>query len=194
MSELYPLLWLDFETTGLDLQFDQLIEVGAFVSSNDLTELYSPDFHAIIEPPRDSYWCERIIKTEVVFDMHSKNGLLKEIPFAQNNRAVGELLTRYLSHMRSALNCKKFTLAGSGVGPFDMQFLRRDWPWIYDEFLTYFVYDVGVVGRHFEMCGYPRNPSRKESNHRALDDAVMEYEEALYYKSLCKVAVEVTYG
>jgi oligoribonuclease (3'-5' exoribonuclease) len=76
----------------------------------------------------------------------------------------------------------KITLAGSGVGCFDMQVIRAQMPELAQR-LNYYVIDVGVVRRWLrDVCQVPVS-DLGPVNHRALDDVQHHLAEARLYKN-----------
>jgi oligoribonuclease (3'-5' exoribonuclease) len=74
------------------------------------------------------------------------------------------------------------TLAGSGVGCFDMQVIRAQMPELAQR-LNYYVIDVGCVRRFLrDICGV-RMPELGTVNHRALDDVQHHLAEARQFRT-----------
>lgn len=122
------IVWADTETTGLDPEHGNLLEVALVVTDDDLEEVAARS--VVVQPIAplglDS-WREHL--DPFILDMHSKSGLLDEI-FAGagllRHEAAGDLIGWALS--RSAgFDLKKTPLAGSTVS-FDRAWLKKHMP------------------------------------------------------------------
>lgn len=190
-----PLLWVDLETTGSDPTKDCIIEVGAIVTTQDLAEL---DRARWTVTPTDEA-LGRMMRTKPVREMHEANGLLAallrpdlaegaDVPSAVHDVTADVL--RWLNGTSRTLgrpDGSMFILAGSGVGHFDRQFIRRYMPQL-DRLLRYWCIDVGVIRRSVQMWGtLPEGGDLTvQKNHRALDDAEKHLDEARAYRALWK--------
>lgn len=177
------ILWLDIETTGLDPRRDGIIEVGAILTNSNLEEIHS--YSSVVKPTLRQR--RRLMKSDVVWGMHKKSGLLKEIFFGKDLLRIEEVdeELNFLLNLFGA--SERVVLAGSGVGHFDLQFVKQHMP-ILASRLEYYVIDVGVV-RRFHRVALDSVPfdfvSKKE--HRALSDARDALNEAIEYKKLYRI-------
>lgn len=181
------LLWMDLETTGSDEGKDCIIEVGAVVTSTDLTQL-SPDLSWAVEPTDRGLG--RLLRNPVVRKMHQENGLLDDIyrGFEDTEHRLPRIhvVEDYLLKELSIYQPKTVMLAGSGVGHFDRRFIKAEMPQL-NNFLHYACLDVGVVRRMFEMW-QPNGgllalaeSCQRRKTHRALDDIQAHVSEARIY-------------
>jgi oligoribonuclease len=183
------LLWCDLETTGVEEDLDEIIEIGALITDFDFNVL-GPRFSRIVEPSERALG--RLMKNPTIRKMHTDNGLLDEILSSGN--AKGPLRAEMDMHswMDDVINLKtrkgpvdkyRFMLAGSGVGHFDKRFIKTYLPRI-DKLLAFPILDVGVVRRFLRFSGvqFPAAPEANNKNHRALDDIELHLEEARFYK------------
>ena len=75
-------------------------------------------------------------------------------------------------------------LAGSGVSHFDCRFIRHYLPEL-EAFLRYWMIDIGVVRRMYELwVGELPTAVNEEKTHRALDDVYCHLEEARTFIAL----------
>jgi len=186
ISELENVIPFDLETSGLDEQHDQILEVhmrmGA-IRSGGYTD-YGPHNGITIVLP---------ISTDVlqwhpaVVDMHTKNGLLAESHAVnkeiQKRAAYGS--TEYERELRNKIHaaddslCRyidnswsdgteptKWTLLGNTVH-FDLRFARRLFP-KFAKRLSHRVIDVSTIRMFCESVGLPY--VKGEEAHRAADD------------------------
>lgn len=177
MSEPIPLLWIDIETTGLDIKKDFLLEVACFITDPTGNPIQGTTRNWVIKP-YERLWATTMI--DFVSKMHRESGLIKEV----NEMGIreDEFLEEFEEFIVST-GVEKFTMAGSGVGPFDRIWFKTNYPHLEDYF-TYYVMDVGVLGRFFRNVMQIDLPERPVVNHRALDDIQEHYEEFLQYKGL----------
>lgn len=117
----HHLLWLDLETTGTDETKDSIIEIGCVLTDADLNEIGT--FTMYVEPTDEALG--RLLRNEVVREMHAANGLLDLIAdpdgaAVRPHEAASELLGWLDSH-----SVGKVAIAGSGVAHFDRRFLDR---------------------------------------------------------------------
>lgn len=177
MSEPLPLLWCDIETTGLDVKQDFLLEVACFITDPTGIVVPGSERNWVIKPyPRSWKTC----MIDFVRDMHFNSGLIKDVD--ELGIREDEFLSEFQEYLKDS-GFKKFTMAGSGVGPFDRIFFKTNYPHL-EEFFTYYVMDVGVLGRFFRNVMQIDLPERPTVNHRAMDDIKEHYEEFLQYKEL----------
>lgn len=169
------LLWVDLETTGLNPMLDEVLEVAAVVTDENLNALadFSRVVHPIKLPNMDP----------VVISMHTKNGLLKEVEQTGDLIEVvedmfAEFVTTYFP------DGYRPPLAGSTVS-FDRAFIIEHMSKVISK-IHYRNVDVSSVK---ELCARWRpelltewKQSQKESKHRALPDIYQSIEELRFYK------------
>lgn len=190
-SGAYALLWVDLETTGTDEKSDDIIEIGAVLTDFNLNKI-GTSFSQVVEP--DDFALGRLMKNQVVRQMHEANGLLddvisgRSVDIATAQHYMYKWITLAINHrVRKGDPAKfRFMLAGSGVAHFDRRFIKQELPLI-DGLLTFSPLDVGMVRRFLKLSGVEvdsvgDNSDRK--NHRALDDIELHLEEARAYKAL----------
>jgi oligoribonuclease len=180
------LLWMDLETTGLDGDQDDIIEIGCIITTPDLVEL--GEFTRVVRPSPKGL--ERLMKNQIVRDMHSSNGLLFEVQSADSIIAVETELLNWIhetvtdSSDEALVEPGSLVLAGSGVGHHDLTFVQYHLPPIAD-LLTYWVIDVGVLRRAHEMwVGTDVSAANDAKTHRAIDDIRCHLEEARAFRDL----------
>lgn len=172
-------LWLDLETTGLDPHTDAVLEVGLVVTDSDLIE-HDVRRYRIAPPLGWLEWAD-----PYVVEMHRRSGLLAEL-----DNPFDYFQYHYLIHVeRQIVNLidpfldeGKIVLAGSGVGPFDLQVIKYQMPELAQR-LAYYVMDVGCVRRYLRDICKVELPDSGPVVHRALDDVYHHLDEARQFRA-----------
>jgi len=171
-----PLVWIDCEMTGLDLERDALIEIAALVTDDELNVL-GEGVDVVIKPP------DSALETmpEVVRVMHTSSGLLDELA---QGVTLEEAEARVLTYLREYVpEPRRAPLAGNSVAT-DRGFLARDLPAV-DAHLHYRIVDVSSI-KELARRWYPRayfHAPAKNGGHRALADIRESIEELRYYRA-----------
>ena len=160
-----PLVWIDCEMTGLDLEQDCLVEVAVIITDGQ-TNSVDEGIDLLIKPKAGAL--ENM--GDFVRQMHTKSGLLKELEspaaldLAEAEKQVLDYIKRFVPGQGQAL------LAGNSVGT-DKQFLEKEMPQVISH-LHYRLIDVSSV-KELAKRWYPRafyQAPEKHGGHRALAD------------------------
>ena len=169
------IVWIDCEMTGLDSVNDALIEVAALVTDSELNIL--GDGVDVVIKPDDAALAQM---NDFVRDMHTRSGLLKELPTAKPwPRPRPQCSSTSASGYRTPA---RRPLAGNSVGT-DRVFLARDMPSVV-EHLHYRIIDVSTIkelSRRWFARAYFQAPA-KHGGHRALGDIKDSIDELRYYR------------
>jgi oligoribonuclease len=169
------IVWIDCEMTGLDTANDALIEVAALVTDSELNIL--GDGVDVVIKPDDAALAQM---NDFVRDMHTRSGLLKELPAGKTLAEAEEAVMAYIR--KWVPDVRKAPLAGNSVGT-DRVFLARDMPAVV-EHLHYRVIDVSTIkelARRWFARAYFQAPA-KLGGHRALGDIKDSIDELRYYR------------
>lgn len=191
------ILFLDLETTGVDVPKDEIIEVGLSMVSTEAGYPEVGSFSRVIIPGDEAFL--RMVNKPVVLEMHQKNGLFDEIvALKQKSEAVdndddakliwgstqGGAQRDILQWLKQFVgdDTTNIPFGGSGVLHFDRRFIKHFMP-RFDARITHWAYDVGVLRRTFMKAGV-KYASIDAKTHRALDDARVHAEEWRYYQEV----------
>ena len=156
MKPIDRLVWIDLETTGLDPEKDQILEVAIVVTDGKLTELATE--HWTVKPPAGLPALH-----QAVVKMHSKNGLFSEL-HEGDPLAVVDILAAAVVHTWSASGGP---ICGS-TPQFDKRFIDRYMPLLSSCF-NHRVFDASTL--KLAWCLATRQEWKEGAPaHRALDD------------------------
>ncbi|CAH9075333.1 unnamed protein product [Cuscuta epithymum] len=171
-----PLVWIDLEMTGLNVEVDTILEIACVITDGSLTKLIEgPDI--VISQPKECLdnmgeWCQ---------EHHGASGLTGKvlestISIEEAEKQVIEFVKRNIGTTYSPL------LAGNSVYV-DFQFMKKYMPDLANLF-SHVLVDVSSV-KALCLRWFPRDNKRaprKENKHRAMDDIKESIAELKYYK------------
>ena len=132
-----PLVWIDCEMTGLDVERDALIEVAVVVTDGDL-RIVDPGMDVLITPPEAAL--ENM--NDFVRAMHTSSGLLEDLK--TDAVSMEEATEQVLSYIKRFVPQEgKALLAGNSVGT-DKMFLEANMPSVINH-LHYRLVDVSSI-------------------------------------------------
>lgn len=155
------LLWLDLEMTGLDVQRDRILEVGAIATNWQLQEIAR--FTAVVKVS------PRLIKKRMTSEFWDKNAKTRDNLIEQNRDGepawvVEDNLIKFIN---DNFNTKKpIYLAGNSVWN-DQRFIEKEWPQLNTK-LHYRILDVSAWKIVFENMFDSK--FAKAEDHRAIND------------------------
>ena len=177
------ILWIDLETTGSNVDHDEIIEIGAVLTDPELHEISR--YTSLVKP--GPLALGRMMQNDVVRKIHETNGLLDDVLTGDGSLRPHLVTTYMLRWLDGDLphvgQPPMMILGGSGVGHFDKKFIDKYMPQL-SKRLRYYVLDIGVIRRAHRMwVGEPEDFTTSKT-HRALDDILCHLEEARHYRSL----------
>jgi oligoribonuclease len=195
------IVWVDTETTGLDPERGELLEVALVVTSDDLVEVMSTSL--VVQPIAPlglQAWREHL--DPFIQEMHGKNGLLDEIMAgngvprdeaesrliefvnqAANYTQAHMLLVRQFTSQTAAPILKKTPLTGSTVG-FDRAWLKKHMSTL-EAMFSYRSIDVSSLtelAARWSPAAYEGRPNAVGA-HRALPDVRESIDYLRYYRA-----------
>jgi oligoribonuclease len=176
-----PIVWVDCEMTGLDLNKDALVEIAVVVTDSELNPL-SEGIDLVIKPPAAAL----AEMSDFVRQMHVASGLLDLLSDGVTlSQAESQVVAYLREHVPQA---GKAPLAGNSVST-DRGFIDRDLPAL-GSLLHYRNIDVSSI-KELARRWYPRlyfAAPEKLGAHRALADIHDSIDELRYYRATMFVA------
>ncbi|WP_072342075.1 oligoribonuclease [Actinomyces urinae] len=170
-----PLVWIDCEMTGLDLDKDGLVEVAVVITDEQLN-VVDPGIDIVIKPSQEAL----DNMGDFVRNMHTESGLIDEfetgVSLEEAQREVLDYVKKFVPQSGQAL------LAGNSIGT-DKAFLERDMPELIS-YLHYRVVDVSSIkelAKRWYHRTFEEAPA-KHGGHRALADILESIQELVYYR------------
>lgn len=144
------LVFIDIETTGLNRLKDKILEVGISVTDLQMNVLGTWSSLVISDE-----WRERLSGNQLVWDMHTKSGLIKEIDAIQDEAYQPDDLSPAVVAWKAYRWLKEEMGLIAGIQPscgnsvhFDRDMLKEIMP-VLDSFFTYRNIDISTVK---ELC------------------------------------------
>ncbi|XVF05667.1 hypothetical protein REPUB_Repub05bG0192300 [Reevesia pubescens] len=170
-----PLVWIDLEMTGLDIEVDRILEIACIITDGSLTKsLEGPDL--VIHQSKECLdrmgeWCQT---------HHATSGLTEKV--LQSTLSEREAEKQVIEFVKRNVGTYTPHLAGNSVY-MDFLFLKKYMPDLASLF-SHVVVDVSSV-RALCIRWYPRDQRKappKEKKHRAMDDIRESIQELKYFK------------
>ncbi|KAF6148811.1 hypothetical protein GIB67_038144 [Kingdonia uniflora] len=173
-----PLVWIDLEMTGLDIEVDRILEIACIITDGNLAKsVEGPDL--VIHQTKECLdnmgeWCK---------DHHAASGLTKKVLDSTLSEAQAEKQVKEFVKKHIDAGAHAPLLAGNSVYV-DFQFLKKYMPDLASLF-SHVVVDVSSV-KALCIRWYPKENRRapsKEKKHRAMDDIRESIMELKYFKN-----------
>ena len=161
-------LWIDLEMTGLDVEKERIIEIGAIATDTDLNEL--DRFHCIVKQPPELIAAMDEWNTE----HHGNSGLTAKIPNGLSESVAEQELIRWSKKIFD----EPIIIAGNSIGQ-DRLFLTKYFK-EFSKLMHYRQLDVTA----FKLAYGPKGLVYEKNNtHRAIDDITESIEEFKFFTS-----------
>lgn len=186
------LVWVDVESTGLDSELDDVLELGVKITNRDLKILREKSW--LVVPPHG--WYSKLEANLEVMEMHENSGLLGEVLRQseeleeRNGVPMDETNTNLVSYaawtwLVDDLGIKpgERPMVGSNVANFDRRF-AQDKLLMFNAFFHYRNIDVSSVKELCKMYRpdiYARLPQPDVKAHRVLEDIDWSIKELRFY-------------
>ncbi|WP_124039750.1 oligoribonuclease [Neoactinobaculum massilliense] len=170
-----PIVWIDCEMTGLQLDVDELVEISVVITDSELNPV-DEGIDLIIKPT------QRAVDNmnDFVTKMHTASGLINEW---EDGLPLAEAEQKVLDYVSARVPEGKAPLGGNSVGT-DKMFLEKYMPKLVS-YLHYRIVDVSSI-KELSKRWYPRvyfNLPEKNGHHRALGDIYDSIDELRYYRA-----------
>lgn len=175
MSEKYPdlLAWVDIETTGLEAERDEILELGIILTDGRLNEISRASWVIKFDRgdlPRLDDWC---------LQQHAKSGLLVEC--FKSEIALDHVEKQAIIWLNSRSSwAKRVPAAGASVH-FDRGFLNIHMPDL-NKWFHYGNLDVSSIEKLARLWHPVVEPWKDRGLHRALPDCEDAIAELAYYR------------
>ncbi|TYH93731.1 hypothetical protein ES332_A13G274100v1 [Gossypium tomentosum] len=177
LSENYklPLVWIDMEMTGLDIEVDRILEIACIITDGKLTKsVEGPDL--VIHQSKECLdrmgeWCQ---------NHHGASGLTQKV--LESTVSEREAEKQVIEFVKRNVGTYRPHIAGNSIY-MDFLFLKKYMPDLASLF-SHVVVDVSSI-RALCMRWYPKdqeNAPLKEKKHRAMDDIKESILELKYFK------------
>ncbi|KAL1816877.1 hypothetical protein DCAR_0521282 [Daucus carota subsp. sativus] len=170
-----PLVWIDLEMTGLNVEVDRILEIACIITDGKLTKLIEgPDL--VIHQTEECLdkmgeWCQ---------SHHGESGLTKRV--LQSKLSEEEAEEKVAKFVKKYVGSYTPLLAGNSVY-MDLLFLKKYMPKLASLF-SHVLVDVSSL-KALCIRWYPRDNKKapqKTNKHRAMDDIKESIAELKFYK------------
>ncbi len=167
------LIWIDLETTGLDLKEDKIIEIAILVTDTNLKILDEEGYVGFVKISQKDIE----LMNKKVFKMHSRNGVIENC--VKSEFTLEEIDRESVKYLRQFVKENESPLCGNNIF-FDRAFIDFNMS-LLSNFLHYRNIDVTTVKQLSQIW---KNDiyDKDDSTHEALDDIRASIEEMRYYK------------
>ena len=177
----HPLVWIDCEMTGLNLESDTIMSLACFITDHDLNLFDDEGYEATIQhtqPQMDAMgeWCTQ---------HHGSSGLTAACLNHEESKPAARVATELLAYVKKyAPERRRALLAGNTVHA-DKAFLAKDPFNDVIRHLHHRLLDVSAIkeaARRWAPDDVLRASPRKAGKHEARADILESIEEAKYYR------------
>jgi oligoribonuclease len=168
------LIWLDCEMTGLNPNFDRIIEIATVVTDKNL--------QVIAEGPVIAVHQSELILSRMDdwnVKQHFSSGLIERVRLSKISTKKAEQLT--LEFLEQYVPAGKSPICGNSIGQ-DRRFLARYMPAL-EKYFHYRNFDVSVL-KIIAKSWYPDIYKKfsKKTKHQALSDIYDSINELIFYR------------
>ncbi|KAL8531358.1 hypothetical protein ACS0TY_008105 [Phlomoides rotata] len=171
-----PLVWIDLEMTGLNIEVDRILEIACVITDGNLiNSIEGPDL--VIHQPKECLdkmgeWCQ---------EHHAESGLTEKV--LQSTISEQEAEKQVIEFVKRHVGTYTPLIAGNSVY-MDLIFIRKYMPDLAALF-SHVIVDVSSI-KALCIRWYPKDKKKapqKANNHRAMDDIRESIGELKFYKA-----------
>lgn len=167
-------VWIDLEMTGLDEKTCVILQAAMIITDSNLNQIAS--LETTIWQPEAAL----LNMVPVVKNMHTKNGLLKQV--RSSEVSLDEAEQQMMKVLSEHVAYQKGYIAGNSIY-MDRKFLRAHMPSI-DGYLHYRQLDVSSI-KILALEWFKLKAPKKPSTHTALEDIKQSIEELKFFRDHC---------
>jgi oligoribonuclease len=169
------LVWIDLEMTGLNADYDVILEIATIITDSQLNIIAQGPSLVVYQSDG-----ALSVMEEYVRNMHVKSGLTEKV--RSSKVSLNEAYEQTFTFIKQHCTKHQALLAGNSVWQ-DRAFLLKYMPDIV-KFLHYRIIDISSV-KMLVRSWYPTSPYvnfKKPESHRALEDVKESIEELKHYR------------
>ncbi|KAH8778139.1 ribonuclease H-like domain-containing protein [Hyaloscypha finlandica] len=180
LSASHPLVWIDCEMTGLDVEHDVIIEIFCIITNGNLEIVDEEGWGAVIHQEKERMdemdeWCTKT---------HGESGLTAKV--VASKTTPEQAATDLLDYIKKFIpEPKRGLLAGNSVHA-DKAFLRKEpYKKVHDH-LSHRILDVSTLkeaAKRWSSLDILLEVPKKKLLHTARSDILESIEEAAFYKN-----------
>jgi oligoribonuclease (3'-5' exoribonuclease) len=171
-----PYISIDIETTGLDTERHQVLEIGAVYNQQGVDVMDCQCFQVLVDPGE-------IVGTPYALNMNAR--ITARLAKGEGDPPIVAMrkLMVWVAGIKDRLGIERFHLIGKGIGKFDYQFLKRIPGWEESYFShrhlevgSIFSTPEGISGQSDLLSAVAAEAKIEGSPHEALYDARVSLE------------------
>lgn len=173
-----PLVWIDCEMTGLDVQKDNIIEICCIITDGHLNIIDEKGYESTVYVSKQvlnlmNPWC---------VNQHGKSGLTAKV-LANPQQTLEKVQVELLEYIQLYIPEARTSLMAGNSIHMDKFFMMREFPKVI-EHLHYRLVDVSSIME----VGYRHNPDlmrrypKKQGNHTARSDIIESIQQLKWYR------------
>ncbi|KAJ2171474.1 Oligoribonuclease, mitochondrial [Coemansia sp. RSA 532] len=170
-----PLVWIDVETTGLEPEKDNILEIAMILTDGELSTIGAAENMVI------GHRTDQLALNEWALASHRRSGLMSAV--ARSTTTLPQAEAALLARIQGVCPTpRRAVLAGNNV-EFDRRFLERHMPALaaHLHFRSVDVSTVNELAKRWAPATLRR--LRKQFTHRALNDVRESIRELQFYQS-----------
>lgn len=167
------LVWIDLEMTGVNSEFDRILQIGVVVT-NDQLEIIDEGFELIVHQPEDVLLkANEFVKVNLADILRkSKESEISEL----------EAESKVMSKIADFVFEKSSPLCGNSIWQ-DRRFIAKYMPKL-DQYLNYRNIDISTIKELYKRWKPEGKVFEKKKGHTALEDIKESIAELVYYREI----------